>query len=95
MNLPFCEVGIDVEDAHPRFIACLLRIGDLLDLDNNRFSEVMFRTLSKIPIDTISRKFKHLAIESFRVDNERIDVVAKCSDYDTANITQHWFNYFR
>ncbi|WP_291066977.1 MULTISPECIES: HD domain-containing protein [unclassified Empedobacter] len=93
MNLPFCEVGIDVEDAHPRFIACLLRIGDLLDLDNNRFSEVMLRTLSKIPIDTISHKSKHLAIESFRVDNERIDVVAKCSDYDTANITQHWFNY--
>lgn len=93
MNLPFCEVGIDVEDAHPRFIACLLRIGDLLDLDNNRFSEVMLRTLSKIPIDTINHKAKHLSIESFRVDNEKIDVVAKCSDYDTANITQHWFNY--
>ena len=93
MNLPFCEVGIDVEDAHPRFIACLLRIGDLLDLDNNRFSEVMLRTLSKIPIDTINHKAKHLSIESFRVDNEKIDVIAKCSDYDTANITQHWFNY--
>ncbi|MDR2229682.1 MAG: ATP-binding protein [Flavobacteriaceae bacterium] len=93
MKLPFCEVGIDVEDAHPRFIACLLRIGDLLDLDNNRFSEVMLRTLSKIPIDTINHKAKHLSIESFRVDNERIDVVAKCNDYDTANITQHWFNY--
>lgn len=93
MNLPFCEVGIDVEDAHPRFIACLLRIGDLLDLDNNRFSEVMLRTLSKIPIDTINHKSKHLSIESFRVDNERIDVIAKCNDYDTANITQHWFNY--
>jgi len=93
MKLPFCEVGIDVEDAHPRFIACLLRIGDLLDLDNNRFSEVMLRTLSKIPIDTINHKSKHLSIESFRVDNERIDVTAKCNDYDTANIAQHWFNY--
>jgi hypothetical protein len=37
LALPFCQVGIDLEDAHPRFIACMLRVGDLLDLDNNRF----------------------------------------------------------
>lgn len=93
MKLPFSEVGIDIENSHPRFISCLLRIGDLLDLDNNRFSEVMLRTLSKIPIDTLNHKAKHLAIESFRVDNEIINVRAKCFDYDTANVTQHWFNY--
>lgn len=93
MKLPFSEVGIDIENSHPRFISCLLRIGDLLDLDNNRFSEVMLRTLSKIPIDTLNHKAKHLSIESFRVDNEIIDVSARCFDYDTANITQHWFNY--
>lgn len=93
MKLPFCQVGIDTEDAHPRFIACLLRIGDLLDLDNNRFSEVILRTLSKIPIDTLNHKAKHLSIESFRVDREEIQITAKCKDYDTATITQHWFNY--
>lgn len=93
MKLPFSEVGIDIENSHPRFISCLLRIGDLLDLDNNRFSEVMLRTLSKIPIDTLNHKAKHLSIESFRIDNEIIDVRAKCFDYDTANVTQHWFNY--
>ena len=93
LELPITEVGIDIEDAHPRFVACLLRIGDLLDLDNNRFSEVMLRTLTKIPVDTLNHKSKHLSIESFRVDREKIEVVAKCKDYDTANITQHWFNY--
>jgi len=93
MKLPFSEVGIDIEDSHPRFIASLLRIGDLLDLDNNRFSDVMLRTLSKIPIETLRHKAKHLSIESFRADSEIIDVRAKCKDYDTANITQHWFNY--
>lgn len=93
LELPFSEVGIDIENAHPRYIACLLRIGDLLDLDNNRFSEVMLRTLSKIPIDTLNHKSKHLAIESFRADREIIEVTAKCANYDTASITQHWFNY--
>lgn len=92
MRLPFSEVGIDIEDAHPRFVACMLRIGDLLDLDNNRFSEVMLRTLSKIPIDTLIHKAKHMSIESFRIDNE-IEIMARCENYDTANITQHWFNY--
>jgi len=93
MKLPFCEVGIDTEDAHPRFIACMLRIGDLLDLDNNRFSEVMLRTLTKIPVDTLNHKAKHLSIESFRVDRERIEIKANCEDYETASIAQHWFNY--
>jgi hypothetical protein len=93
MKLPFCQVGIDLEDAHPRFIACLLRVGDLLDLDNNRFSEVMLRTLSKVPIDTLNHKAKHLSINLFRVDKDVIEITAQCKDYDTANITQHWFNY--
>lgn len=93
MNLPFSEVGIDIENAHPRFISCMLRIGDLLDLDNNRFSEVMLKTLTKIPSETLKHKNKHLSIESFRVDNEIIEVKAFCDDYDVASITQHWFNY--
>lgn len=92
-NLPFTEVGIDIEDAHPRYIACLLRIGDLLDLDNNRFSEVMLRTLTKIPLDTLRHKSKHLSIERFRADRDKIEIKAKCDKYETASITQHWFNY--
>ncbi len=93
MKLSFSEVGIDTEDAHPRFIACMLRIGDLLDLDNNRFSDVMLRTLHKIPLDTLKHKDKHLSIESFRVDRKIIEIIARCDNYEVANITQHWFNY--
>lgn len=93
MQLSFCEVGIDTEDMHPRFIACLLRIGDLLDLDNDRFSDVMLSTLSKIPIDTLTHKSKHMSIESFRADKNEISIFAKCKDYDVAEVTQHWFDY--
>jgi hypothetical protein len=93
MNLSFCEVGIDTENAHPRFVACLLRIGDLLDLDNNRFSEVMLRTLTKLPKDTLIHKEKHLSIESFRVDNDMIEITASCKDYDVASAAQHWFDF--
>jgi len=93
MQLSYCEVGIDMEDMHPRFIACLLRIGDLLDLDNDRFSDVMLSTLSQIPIDTITHKSMHMSIQSFRADKNEISIFAKCKDYDAAEVTQHWFDY--
>ncbi len=93
MNLPFCEVGIDTEDMHPRFIACLLRLGDLLDLDNDRFSKIILSTLYKLPKDTLLHQKKHLSIENFRVDTKKISIVAKCEDYESAEITQHWFDY--
>jgi hypothetical protein len=95
MELPFNMVGIDTEDAHPRLIAGLLRIGDLLDLDNNRFSEVMLKTLVQIPHETLSHKEKHLSVEVFSVSNEFINITAKCINYDSATLAHHWFSYLR
>jgi hypothetical protein len=94
MNLPFVEAGIDIENAHPRFIACMLRLGDLLDLDNNRFSEVMLKTLTQIPLDTLKHKQKHLSFDRIRIDRDVIEITAYCKDdYETANITQAWLDY--
>ena len=93
MDLPFCELGIDNEDCHPRYIACLLRIGDLLDMDNNRFSEVLLQTLVTIPIDSLYHKAKHMSIKHLRVDKTKIEANATCYDYEVANITNHWFSF--
>lgn len=95
MALPFKEVGIDTFDAHPRYIACLLRLGDLLDLDNNRFSDVFLRTIKTIPYDSFLHKNKHFSITHFSVDQNEIDIIAKCETYDVSMITQHWFSYIR
>ncbi|MDI9337265.1 MAG: ATP-binding protein [Alphaproteobacteria bacterium] len=95
MQLPQIENGIETEHCHPRFISFLLRIGDLLDIDNNRFSEVMLSTLSKIPKDTIIHKNKHLSIKAFSINNEIINIKAQCDDYETAQITQHWFDFIK
>ena len=48
---------------------------------------------SKVPIDTLIHKSKHMSIESFRADKNEISIFAKCQDYDVAEITQHWFDY--
>jgi hypothetical protein len=92
MELPFSEVGIDVEDCHPRYIASLLRLGDLLDMDSNRFSEVLLQTIDKIPVDSILHKQKHLSIKHIRIDQKRIEAKAVCENYDVADITNRWFS---
>ena len=53
MNLqPVESSGCGIEDCHPRFIAAMLRLGDLLDVDSNRVSEVLLSTLGSIPSDS-------------------------------------------
>ena len=95
LKLSVDEVGVDSEDMHPRFVACMLRIGDLLDIDNNRFSEVMLRTLTSIPVETLTHREKHLAIEKFSAKTSRIDIVARCKTYSSASVTEHWFGYIK
>ena len=92
MELPFCEAGIDHEDCHPRYLACLLRLGDLLDIDNNRFSEVLLQTLPSIPIDSIWHKEKHMAIKHLQINETKIEATAECDEYDVADVTNRWFS---
>ena len=92
MELPFCEAGIDQEDCHPRYIASLLRLGDLLDLDNNRFSEVLLQTLPSIPIDSVQHKEKHMSIKHLQITEKKIEAYAECDDYDVADLTNRWFS---
>ena len=90
MSLPVCEAGLGLDDCHPRFVSCMLRLGDLLDLDNNRFSTVLLRTLPSIPRDSLLHHEKHLSIEHLRLDSRKIEVSARCKDYDVADITNRW-----
>jgi hypothetical protein len=93
MSLPKKEVGIGTDDAHPRYIACLLRLGDLLDLDDNRFCPVMLSMVGNIPNSTAAHIEKHLSIEHFRMDQSRIEVSAICNTYDGYTETINWFTY--
>lgn len=91
MSLPHSEKGIDVGDCHPRYIACLLRLGDLLDMDNNRFSNVILSTLPSIPLDSIQHKAKHFSVSHLEICTKKISATAICEDVDVADLTQQWF----
>ena len=95
MKLPYIENGISLDKAHPRFVTCLLRIGDLLDLDNHRFNETLIRTLEEIPSESMAHRAKHHCINHFRVDNKYVEVSALCKNPRIARITRQWFDWIK
>lgn len=95
MELPKQQVGIGTDDCHPRFVACLLRLGDLLDLDDNRFCPVMMKMAGDLPDMSKAHHDKHLAIRHFRADPDRIEIEADCPSYESYIETTKWFGWLR
>ena len=59
---------------HPRFVAMLVRMGDLLDLDNNRFDPLVIAAFGKLPESSVPHKYKHLCMNHILVTPEKIEV---------------------
>jgi hypothetical protein len=95
MKLPKQQVGLGTDECHPRFVACLLRLGDLLDLDDNRFCPVMLKMAGELPSLSKAHHEKHLAIRHFRADRERIEIEADCPSYESYIETNKWFGWLR
>ncbi|MCT8946500.1 HD domain-containing protein [Pseudomonas iridis] len=95
-GLPFKQAGVAQDDCHPRFIACLLRMGDLLDLDDNRFCPVMQCIAGEgRPALSKAHEEKHSAIRHLRIDRDRIEIKAECSSIEGYIETCKWFGWLR
>lgn len=93
MKLPQNEDGIGLDECHPRFIACMLRLGDLLDIDNNRFSETLTKTVKALPSDSQMHFEKHKAVSHLSINTKRIEVEAVCNSPKVAQVIQDWFDW--
>lgn len=93
MALPKNEDGIGLDECHPRFIACMLRMGDLLDIDNNRFSETLMKTIKRLPSDSQSHYEKHRSISHLSISSKSIEIEAKCKTPLVAKVLQDWFDW--
>ena len=95
MRLPARESGIARDEAHPRFISCLLRLGDLLDVDTGRFCPTMLACAGQLPESSRAHVLKHAAIRHLRVDPELIEVEAEFSTDDALSgayqVCAAWF----
>lgn len=84
--------GFEDDYVHPQFLAVLLRVGDLLDLDNNRFDIFAMKHFGELPHVSVTHYKKHQAIEHLLIKPEKIEVTAKSDDFEVCKISLMWFD---
>ncbi|HBS6070375.1 TPA: hypothetical protein MAL41_001257 [Klebsiella aerogenes] len=91
-----CNDGMDSEDyAHPRYIAALLRLGDLLDIDDGRFCQTMLANVGNVPSSSLAHQHKHASIKHLQIDSNTIEIKSICPDYDSFEAQSQWFEYLK
>lgn len=95
--------GIVGDDFHPRFVAAMLRLGDLLDLDNGRFPLWFAREAvqedSLLPRLSVLHYDKHESVSHLLIRDREISVRADCTSekggFDTADLIGQWTGWLR
>src|SRR5699024_3613363 len=93
---------------HPRMIALLLRVGDVLDIRNNRFGYLNIKYLGHLPADSEVHFYKHKSVNNFLIDEEtviinidsdQLDVCSTsrawlvCTELESEHLNKYWKNY--
>ena len=92
-ELPVETQGFGNETMHPQFIAMLLRLGDLLDMDNNRFNITWLNHFGEIPQASMIQMKKHLALSHLLITEQEIQAVERTDDYEVCRAASKWFQY--
>ena len=74
--------GFGSDYAHPRFVAMMLRLGDLLDIDNGRFNPTAELVNGWLPKTSVPHKKKHESTTHLLVKLEKIEFSSDCPDED-------------
>lgn len=78
--------GMVGDDYHPRFVAAMLRLGDLLDLDNGRFPSWLIHEIGQnrklLPKLSLLHYRKHEAVSHLLITPEKIEITAQCRHRD-------------
>lgn len=82
LDLDYKTNGFNADYAHPRFLAEMLRMGDLLDADNNRFNATNEVVFGEIPETSKNHMEKHLSARHILITPDVIEYRADCSKPD-------------
>lgn len=94
-KLEYQELGFDVEYMHPRFAAAMLRLGDLLDLRNNRFNVCALSHFGTLPVLSEYHMKKHKAISHLIISPQKIEATAFSNEYEVCRVTGEWFQLLK
>lgn len=81
LHLDYISNGYAADYIHPRFLAEMLRLGDLLDADNSRFEPTAELVTGKLPQDSAAHKGKHEATIHLLITPEQIEYRADCPNH--------------
>lgn len=88
IELPQEDDGYVSDYLHPRFIAVLLQLGDILDMDNDRFHPLTKECLGDLP-EISERHFqKHQSIRKLYIRPDIISIEADCSSQDALRLVR-------
>ncbi len=91
-RLNFESNGISNDKINPRFVATMLRLGDLLDIDDGRFNPFT-NGVFKSPDSSIKHQKKHSSIRHFLITPDAIEITADCSEEDIYRLARSWFDW--
>lgn len=94
-SLPKIENDIETGHCHPRFVAYMLRLGDLLDISNNRFGEIDLMHYGNLPDKSELHKRKHEAIEHINFTDRAIEITARSDNEEVCQVTNDWFSWIK
>ena len=95
-KLEYESNGFASDKMHPRFIAFLLRLGDLLDIDDKRFNPFTERVFSNtLPKISTTHKEKHASTKHFLVRPDKIEITVDCESDEVYRIAREWFDWLQ
>lgn len=91
-KLEFESNGISNDKINPRFIASMLRLGDLLDIDDGRFNQFTVNVF-KSPTSSKDHQKKHSSIKHFLINPNAIEITADCAEEEVYRLARSWFDW--
>lgn len=95
-RLDYTADGLGNDKMHPRFVACLLRLGDLLDVDDKRFnifSEKVFS--SSLPKTSQLHYEKHASTRHILICPSSIEITVDCKSDEVYRVAREWFDWLQ
>lgn len=93
LEMDYQTDGFGSDYAHPRFVAMLLRLGDLLDADNGRFSKTNTMAIGALPDSSVAHKDKHESTTHLLVTPKEIEFRSDCPNQSAYLETRNFINW--
>jgi molecular chaperone HtpG len=81
------------ESVNVRFIASLLRLGDLLDMSTQRACPMLLGAASPLPSDSLAHWDQYKRITHFMVAPDQIEITAECQTQEEHRLLQDWCSW--